>query len=171
MVKQSGAPETIADLRPDKKNARRRTERSASLIGESLRQFGACRSIVIDEDGRILAGNGTVEGAKDAGINRVRVIETAGDEIIAVRRSGLTEEQKVGLSLADNRTSDLSEWDAAMLQELADDHELGPWFEDEELAELQEEGDPVTTSGAEDEDPEAFEHTCPRCGYAFAERG
>ena len=124
---------TLKDLKPDPRNARKRTDRSASLIQESLQRFGAARSIVIDEDGRILAGNGTVEGAKAAGINKVRIIETEGDEIVAVRRTGLTEEQKIGLALADNRTSDLSEWDGLMLQQLSETHDVTPWFEPEDL--------------------------------------
>jgi site-specific DNA-methyltransferase (adenine-specific) len=124
---------SIDDLKPDHKNARRRTDRSSSLIAESLKRYGAARSIVIDEDGRILAGNGTVEGAKRAGIGKLRIIETEGDELIAVRRSGLTEDQKVGLALADNRSSDLSEWDNDMLRKLSEEHDLKPWFEDDEL--------------------------------------
>jgi DNA modification methylase len=93
-------------------------------------------SIVIDEDGRILAGNGTVEGAKKAGIDKLRIIEAEGDELIAVRRAGLTEDQKVGLALADNRSSDLSEWDNEMLRQLSEEHDLAPWFEQEDLNEL-----------------------------------
>jgi hypothetical protein len=124
---------TLKDLKPDPRNARKRTDRSASLIQESLKRFGAARSIVIDEDGRILAGNGTVEGAKAAGISKVRIIETEGDEIVAVRRTGLTEEQKIGLALADNRSSDLSEWDGLMLQQLSETHDVSPWFEPEDL--------------------------------------
>jgi site-specific DNA-methyltransferase (adenine-specific) len=124
---------SIDDLKSDHKNARRRTDRSSSLIAESLKRYGAARSIVIDEDGRILAGNGTVEGAKRAGIGKLRIIETEGDELIAVRRSGLTEDQKVGLALADNRSSDLSEWDNDMLRKLSEEHDLKPWFEDDEL--------------------------------------
>ena len=124
---------SIKDLKSDHKNARRRTDRSASLIAESLKRYGAARSIVIDEDGRILAGNGTVEGAKKAGINNVRIIEAEGDELIAVRRAGLTEDEKVGLALADNRSSDLSEWDHDMLRQLSEEHDLTPWFEDDEL--------------------------------------
>jgi DNA modification methylase len=123
----------IQDLKSDHKNARRRTERSASLIAESLKRYGAARSIVIDEDGRILAGNGTVEGAKKAGINKLRIIEAEGDELIAVRRTGLTEDEKVGLAVADNRSSDLSEWDNEMLRQLSEEHDLTPWFEDGEL--------------------------------------
>lgn len=129
----SKALQTIGDLQPDKRNARKRTDRSASLIQESIQRFGAARSIVIDEDGRILAGNGTVEGAKAAGISKLRVIETEGDEIVAVRRKGLTEEQKIGLALADNRSSDMSEWDALMLQQLSETHDVSPWFEPEDL--------------------------------------
>lgn len=124
---------SIDDLKSDHKNARRRTDRSSSLIAESLKRYGAARSIVIDEDGRILAGNGTVEGAKKAGIGKLRIIETEGDELIAVRRSGLSEDQKVGLALADNRSSDLSEWDNDMLRKLSEEHDLKPWFEDDEL--------------------------------------
>ena len=124
---------SIKDLKSDHKNARRRTDRSASLIAESLKRYGAARSIVIDEDGRILAGNGTVEGAKKAGIDKLRIIEAEGDELIAVRRAGLTEDQKVGLALADNRSSDLSEWDHDMLRQLSEEHDLTPWFEDDEL--------------------------------------
>ena len=124
---------SIKDLKSDHKNARKRTDRSASLIAESLKRYGAARSIVIDEDGRILAGNGTVEGAKKAGITNVRIIEAEGDELIAVRRAGLSEDQKVGLALADNRSSDLSEWDHEMLRQLSEEHDLTPWFEDDEL--------------------------------------
>jgi hypothetical protein len=127
---------SIKDLKSDHKNARKRTDRSAKLIAESLQRFGAARSIVIDEDNRILAGNGTIEGAKAAGIKNVRVIETDGTEIIAVRRTGLSEDEKVGLAVADNRTSDLSEWDHEMLQQLSQDHDLEPWFDADDLAEL-----------------------------------
>jgi DNA modification methylase len=127
---------SINNLKQDHKNARKRTEQSAELIKESLQRYGAARSIVIDEDNRILAGNGTVIGAKAAGIQNVRVIETDGDEIIAIRRTGLSEDEKVGLALADNRTSDLSEWDQEMLRRLSDEHDLSPWFAEEDLAEL-----------------------------------
>lgn len=124
---------SIKDLKHDHKNARKRTDRSAALIAESLKRYGAARSIVIDEDGRILAGNGTVEGARKAGISKLRIVEAEGDELIAVRRAGLSEDEKVGLALADNRSSDLSDWDHEMLRQLSEEHDLTPWFEDDEL--------------------------------------
>jgi hypothetical protein len=127
---------SISALKQDPKNARKRTAQSKHLIQESLTRYGAARSIVIDETDRILAGNGTIEGAKAAGINKLRIIETDGNEIIAVRRIGLSEHEKVGLALADNRTSDLSEWDAEMLHNLSQEQDIAPWFSDDDIAEL-----------------------------------
>lgn len=101
----------ISDLTFDPNNARVRTAKGEAMIQESLQQVGAARSIVIDENGVILAGNGTVEAAGQIGIDRVKIIEASGDEIIAVRRSGLTDEQKKKLAYYDNRTGDEAEWD------------------------------------------------------------
>jgi len=162
---------SIKSLKPDHKNARRRTDRSSQLIQESLQRYGAARSIVIDEENRILAGNGTVDGAKAAGIQNVRIIETDGDEIIAIKRTNLSEEQKIGLALADNRTSDLSEWDQEMLHTLSQEHDINDWFTPEDLNSIT--GDPIS----ELEPPQDFdevdddittEHRCPSCGYEWS---
>ncbi len=166
----------INSLVSDHKNARKRTEKSAALIKESIDRYGTARSIVIDEENRILAGNGTIEGAKAAGIKNVRVVETSGDEIIAVRRSGLTEEQKVGLALADNRTSDLSEWDQEMLNTLAEQQDLSPWFDQEDFQELLGSSDISgieESQGAQELDPSAFsefQHACARCSFEFDDK-
>ena len=161
---------SIKDLKSDHKNARKRTDRSAELIKESLQRYGAARSIVIDEDNRILAGNGTIEGAKEAGINRIRVIETDGDEVIAVRRIGLTEEQKVGLALADNRTADLSEWDQEMLKRLGEEHDISPFFNADDISGIIDLSDDPTAPEdfAEVDDDITTEHRCPSCGYEWS---
>jgi len=150
---------SINDLKQDHKNARKRTDRSAKLIAESLQRYGAARSIVIDEDNRILAGNGTIQGAKTVGIKNLRIIETDGTEVIAVKRTGLSEDEKVGLALADNRTSDLSDWDAEMLQQLSEEHDITPWFEGEDLSEIIGEVEQLPEEGNTDPDeaPEAPE--------------
>ena len=124
------------DLIPDKKNARKRTAQSAHLIQESLKRYGTARSVVIDENNMLIAGHGTVEAAKALGIKNVKIIDTDGDELIAVRRTGWSATEKVGANLADNRTSDLSEWDAEMLQDLAADHDISPWFSQDDLNDL-----------------------------------
>jgi len=122
----------IKDLKADPRNARKRTTRSSDMIKESLEKFGPARSVVIDEFGTLIAGHGTVEAAKKAGVTKVRIVEPEKGELIAVRRSDLTDAEKVSLGVADNRSSDLSEWDAALLKELEQDFDLsGLFFQDE----------------------------------------
>ena len=157
---------SINSLFSDHKNARKRTDQSAKLIEESVKRYGAARSIVIDEDNRILAGNGTIEGAKAAGLKNVRIIETDGTEVIAVRRTGLSEDEKVGLALADNRTSDLSDWDQEMLRKLSEEHDLEPWFDQDDLDELLAvtELEPEEGNTDPDEVPEAPEEPITKPG-------
>jgi len=125
---------TLADLKPDPRNARKHNPRNIGMIVDSLHQVGAARSIVIDEDNVILAGNGVIEAAAEAGIMDVRIIEASGNEIIAVKRSGLTPEQKTKLALFDNRTPELAEWNIDVLGEL--DLDLGDLWFDNELGEM-----------------------------------
>jgi hypothetical protein len=103
-------PVHIKDLKPDPDNLREHNPRNIGLIADTLQSVGAARSIVIDDDDVILAGNGVVEAAGQAGITKVRVIEADGSEIIAVRRRGLTDQQKLDLAIADNRANELSAW-------------------------------------------------------------
>jgi len=154
----------IKDLTLDPKNVRRHTPRNIGMIERSLNEFGAARSIVVDEDGVILAGNGLVEAAAQAGIERVQVVEADGDTIIAVRRSNLTPEQKTKLALFDNRTTDLSEFDPALLAALAGEVDLSGLYYDEEIAQLLADAGVVPNGGASDE---ASVMVCPSCGHVF----
>jgi hypothetical protein len=122
---------SLADLKPDKKNARKHNPRNLGMIESSLRQVGAARSGVIDEHGVILAGNGTYEALAAAGIEKVKIVEADGNEWVVVERKGLTEKQKRILSVSDNRTSDLATWDGPTLE--AQGIDLKPWFSEEEL--------------------------------------
>jgi len=107
------------------------------MVSDALREVGAARSIVIDEDNVILAGNGVTEAAAEAGITRVRVIEASGDELIAVRRSGLTPAQKRALAIYDNRTGELATWDFDQLKADVDAGlSLQPFWTEEETAAL-----------------------------------
>lgn len=116
-----------------------------------MNEVGAARSIVIDEDGIVLAGNATIEAAAQAGIERVQVVEADGETIIAVRRSGLTPEQKTKLALFDNRAAELAAWDTSILAELSADMDLSDLFRDEELAELLAGvGEPEPVGGGDD---------------------
>ncbi|MDQ3779193.1 MAG: hypothetical protein M3354_01410, partial [Chloroflexota bacterium] len=130
----------LADLLPDPRNAREHSERNLDLIAQSLTEVGAARSIVVDEFGTILAGNATVQAAHHAGITQVRLVEADGTELIAVRRTGLSLEQKRRLALLDNRTAELATWDTEVLASLVDDTDLSALWEADELHDLL--GDP-----------------------------
>jgi DNA modification methylase len=106
------------------------------MVVDALQEVGAARSIVIDEDNVILAGNGVTEAAAEAGITKLRVIDASGDELIAVRRSGLSEEQKRALAIYDNRTGELATWNYEQLKADKDAGlSLQPfWTVEEEIA-------------------------------------
>lgn len=135
----------IKDLTHDPKNARAHTPRNVGMLERSLNEVGAARSIVIDEAGVVLAGNATIDAAVQAGITRVQVVEADGETIVAVRRSGLTEEQKTKLALYDNRVAELAEWDSGVLAGLADDGVdlSGMFFPHELAAILEQAGDEI----------------------------
>lgn len=121
----------ISQLIPDPKNARRHNPRNVGMLVDALHEVGAARSIVIDEDNVVLAGNATIEAAAQAGIERVRVVEADGNEIIAVRRSGLSKREKKRLALFDNRVAELAEWEPDVLTD--DKDLLAGLFSDNEL--------------------------------------
>ena len=109
------------------------------MIVEALHHVGAARSIVIDEQNRVLAGNGVLEAAAEAGILKVKTVEASGNEIIAVRRKNLSNEQKHALALFDNRAAELSEWDTEQLRaDQAAGIDLTTYFRDDELETLLE---------------------------------
>jgi DNA modification methylase len=127
----------LDELAPDPKNARKHTPRNLEMVEASLREVGAARSIVLDESNTVLAGNATVKGARSAGIDRVRIIDADGDELIAVRRRNLTPAQKQRLALFDNRAAELAEWDSDMLRQLRDEAvDLNGLFDADELQAL-----------------------------------
>jgi DNA modification methylase len=110
------SPVAIDELVPDPKNRRVHNQRNLGMIADALRSVGAARSIVIDEHNTILAGNGVTAAAREAGITRVRIIDAAGDELIAVRRTDLSDEQKRDLAIYDNRTGELATWNDEQLR-------------------------------------------------------
>ena len=127
----------IKHLVSDKENRRKHTPRNVGMIADSLNKVGAGRSIVIDENNEILAGNATIEAAAEAGITKLRVVESSGDEIIAVRRTGMTADQKRDLAIYDNRTGELAEWDVdQLMKDLENGTDLSSFFYDDELSSL-----------------------------------
>ena len=97
----------IKDLKFDDKNFNQHTEFGMSQLERSLRNYGAGRSILVDKDNNIIAGNGIAEAAGQMGITKTRVIETTGDELVVVKRTDIKLDSKEGreMALADNATS------------------------------------------------------------------
>ena len=129
----------IAEYRFDPKNARKHTPRNVGMIGESLQKTGAGRSILVANDGTIIAGNATVEAAGAAGFERVIEVEADGRTLVAVKRVDLDpeSEQAVLAGLYDNRAAEPAYWDVERIQEIVDDGVdlSGLWY-DNELEEL-----------------------------------
>ncbi len=110
----------ISQLRHDKKNFNRGTDEGKEMMEQSFREHGAGRSVLLDKDNNIIAGNKSTSAAKKAGIRKVRVIETDGTELIAVKRTDISIDSQEGreMALLDNRTAQINlSWDEA---ELAD---------------------------------------------------
>ena len=110
----------ISDLTPDDKNYNKGTQFGNSLIEKSLRKFGAGRSILLDKNNRIIAGNKTIENAYTIGLDDVLVVETTGNQIVAVKRMDIDLDSKIGreLALADNATSKANiDWDYDNIQQ------------------------------------------------------
>lgn len=116
------------EIKFDTKNYRTHDDKNKKLILKSLKKCGAGRSILIDKQGEIIAGNGVYEQAKNLNIP-VKIIETDGSELIAIKRTDLDTESKKRkeLALADNSTSDNVTWDLSNLKADFDLSELPEW--------------------------------------------
>jgi hypothetical protein len=72
----------ITDLVQDDRNLNRGNARGKELIETSVGRFGAGRSVLIDKNNRIIAGNKTQEAAIAKGIKDVIVVETDGTQLV-----------------------------------------------------------------------------------------
>jgi DNA modification methylase len=130
----------LAELTYDNLNANRGTERGAALLENSLREYGAGRSILLDRNGKIIAGNKTVEQAGSIGLDDVVVVQTDGTKLVAVQRTDLDldrDPRAKALAIADNRVGQVDlEWDPRVLADLSEEIDLSKFWSDDELNEL-----------------------------------
>lgn len=109
----------ITDLHQDVHNFNKGTEQGQQLMERSFKELGAGRSILLDKNGNIIAGNKSQQAAIAAGIKKVRVIETNGDELVAVKRMDVDIDSAEGRRMAylDNLTTQVNlEWDQTELE-------------------------------------------------------
>lgn len=117
----------LKDLIQDDRNLNAGTERGQQLIEKSLREFGAGRSILLDKNNRIIAGNKTHKNAELAGLDDVIIVETDGTKLVAVKRTDVDLDTKKGreMALADNATVKVDlEWDTEELNAVAEDFDI-----------------------------------------------
>jgi DNA modification methylase len=97
----------IDKLLLDPANARKHGQKNLDSIKGSLAKFGQQKPIVVNADNVIVAGNGTMQAAKELGWKEINIVRTdlKGSDITA-------------FGIADNRTSELAEWDDKVLSEL-----------------------------------------------------
>lgn len=118
---------SLEQLIPDNKNMNKHSEYGMSLLENSMRKFGAGRSILLDKNNRIIAGNGVVETASTIDLTDVIIVETDGNQIVAVKRKDIDLDTQKGreLALADNATAKANiTWDEDAVIEVAQAFEI-----------------------------------------------
>jgi hypothetical protein len=92
------------ELIADDKNFNKGSENGAEMIRKSFQKFGSGRSILIDKNNRIIAGNKSVEYS---GIDDVLIVESDGTQLIAVKRTDIDLDSPQGreMALADNASA------------------------------------------------------------------
>jgi len=95
----------ISELRPDPNNARVHSRSQVRRIVRSIRTFGFNVPVLVDASGKIIAGHGRVRAC----------IQLGWDEVPTICLDHLTPAQAQAFMLADNRLTEISEWDAVLL--------------------------------------------------------
>ena len=101
----------VNKLIPYERNAKQHSDEQVEKICNSIREFGFISPCLIDNDHNVIAGHGRIMAAKKLGMKTVPCLFV----------EGLTDEQRKAYTLADNRLTELGEWDMVLVQsELAD---------------------------------------------------
>ncbi|OOF39885.1 hypothetical protein BKK49_07110 [Rodentibacter rarus] len=96
----------IRDLIPYVNNSRTHSENQVNQIVASIKEFGFCNPILIDEDDGIIAGHGRLLAAQKLNLETVPT----------VRLIGLTKAQRKVYIIADNQLALNAGWDLDMLR-------------------------------------------------------
>lgn len=124
-------------LKHPEKNVRIHSEQQIRELKRSLEKFGQTRAIVVDEDNTILIGNGLFEAMLSLGYQEATVYV----------KTGLSENDKKKLMIADNKTYALGidnlETLNEFLEELQGDLDI-PGYDEEILQQMVADADEVT---------------------------
>lgn len=139
---------SIDDIKPYENNPRD-NDNAVDAVANSIKEFGWQQPIVVDSEGVIIAGHTRYKAAQKLGLKTVPVV-------IA---KDLSEEQVKAYRLADNKSSELADWDFKKLNtelngiEDIDMSEFG--FEDLSEPELPDDFFADDDSSNDKEEPEA----------------
>ena len=97
----------IAALKPYERNAKKHSREQVGKIGDSIRRMGFLSPCLIDQDMNVIAGHGRIMAAKEIGWETVPCVFI----------EGLTAEERKAYILADNRLTELGDWDMDMVQQ------------------------------------------------------
>ena len=95
----------VADLIPYAMNSRTHSEEQVAQIAASIREFGFTNPVLIDEANNLIAGHGRVLAARKLNL----------DQVPAVVVTGLDENRRRALVIADNKLALNAEWDQEKL--------------------------------------------------------
>jgi hypothetical protein len=170
--------DTLKDLIPDTANVNKGSERGNYMLDWSISQLGAGRSILADADGRVIAGNKTLDAAAERDLP-IRVVQTDGKELVVVQRTDLRlegegDEQRIArqLAIADNRTSEIGYVADAeiLLAHLQSGVDLSAMYREDELKILLD----LITEPIPPEDFQSYgdelhtDYQCPKCNYEWS---
>ena len=96
---------SIDDLKLDPKNPRSHSPRQIRQIGRSIEEFGFIVPILVDASDKVIAGHGRLLACRQLGWREVPTIPL----------HHLSEAQARAFMIADNRLTEISEWDDALL--------------------------------------------------------
>jgi sporulation protein YlmC with PRC-barrel domain len=167
-VKQDIILADISEIQFDDKNANKGNVQGNRLIEKSIQQNGFGRAILLDKNNNIIAGNKTTEKAGEVGLNKVRIIETDGTEIIAVKRTDIDINSKKGraLAIADNQTAKAGiEFDIDRINELSEQWNVD-FTKEWEINPIELESFNSVNKEKEIEELEN-ENECPKCHYKW----
>ena len=133
----------ISDIKFDRANANKGTERGRYAIEASMREFGFADAGTLDKNNAIIGGNKRTEVAGEIGMDDAIVIDVDGTKPVFIRRNDLdlfsTEDDRARrLAYALNRSQQLSlDWDAEqVLADLNAGVDLSALWKQDELDEL-----------------------------------
>jgi hypothetical protein len=97
----------ISDYHFDSQNINKGSEFGSALLNKSISETGLGRSVLVDKNNVLIAGNKTAEAAGQLGIEEVIEVETTGKQLVVVKRTDLDINTPIGAKakILDNTVS------------------------------------------------------------------